>query len=36
MKTTDDKMKYENIITDFVFDKENNIIKIGGIFRRLE
>jgi len=28
--------KYENIITDFVFDRKNNLIKMGGIFRRIK
>jgi len=28
--------KYENTITDFVFDKDNNITRFGGIMRRLE
>jgi len=29
-------MKLENRVTDFVFDKDNNITRIGGIFRRVD
>jgi len=28
--------QYENRVTDFVFDKDNNITRIGGRFVRVE